>query len=225
MEECRQRYAQWQEACRTITKQRKEMVRSLCREAKEQYIADTDATYQPRIDQSRQKLGELKERRAAAEAAQSSLGLFALKAKNEQRALLKQLDEALSKESEVLSMLEEEHRQALAKASAAVEKKRRAFKTRAEEEYVLPEEPADPAMKEYLSSLPVTKKPTPQERLQQKVLACMDPDRLYTADELLREMNDARLSPDKLTALLDKLVASQEIIRIRDKRKTYYQMA
>lgn len=205
IKECCQRYTRWQEECRTITKQREEMVERLCREEKEKYIRDTEADYKRRADLSCGKIAALEQRRAAAEATASSLGFFQFQAKQEQRALVKQIDKELAQERESLTLAEKQYRDTLARADEVVKKKRSAFKARAEKECVLPREPQDGLL-----------------AIEDEIVCWMTPGRLYQVAEFMQLLPG--FSTTQISAMLRKMADSYRVLRVEDKRKTYYKV-
>lgn len=204
------------------------MTDRLCREEKERYIRETEADYKRRAELSRGKIAALEQRRAAAEAAASSLVFFQFQAKQEQRALVRQLDEELLKEKETLASAEKQYKDTLARADEAVKKKRGAFQARAEKEYGLPEEPDDPAMKEYRCSAAPKRLTAYQEEqlaFQKKILDCMQFGEVYLVTDILRELCDPDLRVSKLVSHLTMLARDGKIQTSIKNRKTYFQLA
>ena len=74
------------------------------------------------------------------------------------------------------------------------------------------------------------KKPTAQQALnngvKEAILAGMEPDRLYTITELMKEIPEcAELSNQRISALMRQLKDDQKVIRTEDKRKAYFSLA
>jgi Fe2+ or Zn2+ uptake regulation protein len=73
------------------------------------------------------------------------------------------------------------------------------------------------------------KKPTAQQvandKLKSAILLAMEPDKRYTASEVLKLVDDTgELSNQKVSALLRLLKDAGLVERIEDKRKTYFQL-
>lgn len=71
------------------------------------------------------------------------------------------------------------------------------------------------------------KKPTAQQALnngvKEAILAGMEPDRLYTITELMKEIPEcAELSNQRISALMRQLKDDQKVVRTEDKRKAYF---
>ena len=74
------------------------------------------------------------------------------------------------------------------------------------------------------------KKPTAQQALnngvKEAILAGMEPDRLYTITELMKEIPEcAELSNQRISALMRQLKDDQKVVRTEDKRKAYFSLA
>jgi len=78
----------------------------------------------------------------------------------------------------------------------------------------------------YKSTKP-TKTQIANEGLKAQIVEILsaEPNRLFTASEVLKALNDGELSGSKVTAMLTQLKNDGVIVRIEDKRKAYFQIA
>lgn len=78
----------------------------------------------------------------------------------------------------------------------------------------------------YKSDKP-TKVQTANVALKERIIAIMasEPNRLFTASEVLKALDDEALSGSKVTAMLTQLKNDGVIVRTEDKRKAFFQIA
>lgn len=78
----------------------------------------------------------------------------------------------------------------------------------------------------YKSDKP-TKTQVANEALKARIVEIMsaEPDRLFTASEVLKTLDDESLSGSKVTAMLTQLKNDAVVTRIEEKRKAYFQIA
>lgn len=78
----------------------------------------------------------------------------------------------------------------------------------------------------YKSDKP-TKTQVANEALKARIVEIMsaEPDRLFTASEVLKALDDESLSGSKVTAMLTQLKNDAIVTRIEEKRKAYFQIA
>lgn len=73
------------------------------------------------------------------------------------------------------------------------------------------------------------KKPTAQQvknaTLKQAIVSVMEDNRLYTATEILKALDDPDLSLPRVTALITQMKDEGTIVRVEEKRKAFFKRA
>lgn len=184
------------------------------------------------------KLSDAQKKEKAAQEKLSGLGFFAFGEKSEQKNRIKAAQAAAEEAKTTLESAEKTHSEALKALPGRVDEKKAKLTREIEGKYPIPKEPAK---RDFLPQEQTQRKPTPPapERrptamqtenagFKADILAWMEPDTLYTAQDIAEGVPSvaaAGLSFARVSAMMTQLVNSGAVTRIEDKRKAFYSLA
>ena len=136
----------WKSKCEQIEKERTCMVEEELKAIKDEIEKELRKKYDPILEKLKGEIKEQEDRLSAAETKLTSLGLFKISEKKEQKAIIEDARNKIDAGREELSRQEYEYRNKLSGASDTAKKEKDRITAKINEQLVLPAEPVKPAV-------------------------------------------------------------------------------
>lgn len=225
----------WEDECTSIKRVREDLITERVKEIRIQLEEEANREIYPEIEKIKKDIASQEKRQSEAELKLSSLGLFKLSEKKEQRGIIEEAENQIRQLRDGLSNVERKLQQNLSDAAAEAKKNEPRFREEIEAEHPLPEEP----MKSEAVYDAERRQEEEKERLekeeaerraaekgisveQDRLLSFLSTDKAMTAGEIADRMG---VSNQRVQVLMGRLLEKDLVVRYVEKRKPYYQKA
>ncbi len=218
-------FAEWKNKCASIEAKRKSFVTDQLEKEKKRLEKAAIDKRDSALASSENTVAEQKKRKADAETALASLGLFKLGEKKAQKQIIadsaKRIADAESAKVNATSAYQSE----VASISSVLATKEHSLKAEAEHNMPLPTEPEMPAfMKPAAPTMTATQ--TANEGYKKAILDYLSDGRAYTITDMMESIPEImELSNMRVSAIVRQMVLSGDLVREEVKRMAYFSKA
>lgn len=209
----------WENEVKEIEHKRNEFIEKLLAAAKIEHLAQIKSKYESAIEKLNKEKAECERAKAEAEMKLESLGALKLSQKHALKKTIEEITKKIETISAGIASAEQEYNETLAQFDSWCAQERDRLRVEAIKMYPVPPRPRKNPY--YIKDVD---KASASELLKRDIVEGMEPDRLYTVEDLQDISACEGLSTTRISAMLTQLIKGGYVERVQEKRHTYFRL-